>query len=186
MRRDLGDLSTEGHLGDLADLDRRPTLDVVRALNDEDHRVAPAVGAAAEAIAAAVDAIVERLRGGGRVIYAGAGAAGGAAVLDASEWGPTFDTGDQVVALLAGAATGDVEAAEDDARGGPRGRARGGRRRRATWWSRSPPAAARRTRSAPSRPRPRWAPAPSASCATRARRSPRRSTTRSSWSSAPR
>jgi N-acetylmuramic acid 6-phosphate etherase len=116
--RDLGDLSTEGHLDGLADLDRRPTLDVVLALNEEDHRVAPAVGVAAEAIAAAVDAIVEQLRAGGRVVYVGAGAAGGAAVLDASEWGPTFDTGDQVVALLAGAATGDVEAAEDDADAG--------------------------------------------------------------------
>ena len=55
------------------------------------------------AIAAAIDAIVERLRGGGRLIYVGAGSSGRIAALDADECEATFSTEPgQVVALVAG------------------------------------------------------------------------------------
>ena len=53
--------------------------------------------------------IVKRLRGGGRLVYVGAGTSGRLAELDALECGPTFGT-DQVVAIVA-----PSDEVEDDA-----------------------------------------------------------------------
>jgi N-acetylmuramic acid 6-phosphate etherase len=79
---------------------------------------------AAPAIAAAIDAIAERMGAGGRLIYAGAGTAGRIGMLDAVECPPTFNTGPgEVVALLAGgdnAFRGATEGAEDDVETAPR------------------------------------------------------------------
>src|SRR5205823_14435034 len=74
--------ATERARVDLGDLDLRPTLGLVRLINGEDATVAEAVGAAAPELAAAIDAIVERLRGGGRLIYVGAGTSGRLAALE--------------------------------------------------------------------------------------------------------
>ena len=110
---------TEGRDARLADLDQRPTVDVVRALNDANATVLDALRCAEDAIAGLVDAVAPLC---GRVVYAGAGSAGQMAVADAAEWGPTFSVPDGgVVALLAGAALppGPArEAAEDDAAAG--------------------------------------------------------------------
>src|SRR5438067_3609793 len=81
---------TEAARVELRDLDLRPTLELVRVINAEDETVAEAVAHAAPQLAAAIDAIVERLRAGGRVIYVGAGSSGRLAALDAAECGPTF------------------------------------------------------------------------------------------------
>ena len=98
-------------------LDRMSAMQIVRLMNREDRKVAAAVGRALPAIARAVDAIVKRLRGGGRLIYVGAGSSGRMAVLDAAECPPTFGTSPKLVqALIAGgrpAVTGAVEGAED-------------------------------------------------------------------------
>jgi len=99
---------------DLSDLDLRPTRELVRLLNAEDRTVPEAVGIATDAIAGAIDAIVERLRRGGRLVYVGAGTSGRLAALDASECEPTFGTRPgQVVALVAA-----DDATEDDAAAG--------------------------------------------------------------------
>ena len=86
-------------------------------MNREDRKVAAAVGRAIPAIARAVDVIVKAIRGGGRLIYVGAGSSGRIAVLDAAECPPTFGTSPKLVrALIAGgrrAVTGAVEGAED-------------------------------------------------------------------------
>jgi N-acetylmuramic acid 6-phosphate etherase len=109
-----GERATEAIRADLADLDLRPTSDLVRLLNSEDRTVPDAVGAAAEAIAGAIDAIVDRLRQGGRLVYVGAGTSGRLAELDAAECVPTFGVEEgRVVAVVA---AGD--AAEDDASAG--------------------------------------------------------------------
>jgi N-acetylmuramic acid 6-phosphate etherase len=93
-----------------ADLDLRPTRDLVRLLNEEDATVAAAVAEAGDALADAIDAIAERLARGGRLVYAGAGTSGLLAALDASECGPTFGSPrEEVSAVVA-----DDEAAEDD------------------------------------------------------------------------
>jgi N-acetylmuramic acid 6-phosphate etherase len=69
------------------------------------------------AIAQAVEAIVQRIENGGRLIYVGAGSSGRIATLDASECPPTFGTPPELVqALIAGgkrAMTQAVEGAED-------------------------------------------------------------------------
>ena len=100
--------TTERHRVELHDLDLRPTAELVRLINDEDHTVASAVAGGADAIGAVIDAIVERLEAGGRLVYVGAGSSGRAAEADAAECGPTFST-DQILAV-----TSTEEAAEDD------------------------------------------------------------------------
>ena len=105
-----------------ADLDTLETLELLRRINEEDASVAAAVGAELGSIAAAVDAIVPRMREGGRLHYFGAGTSGRLAVLDAAEIPPTFSTPpDLVVGHVAGgtrALTEAVEEAEDDAAAG--------------------------------------------------------------------
>jgi N-acetylmuramic acid 6-phosphate etherase len=100
-----------------ARLDELPTRELVKLMNDEDALVAPAVGRELDAIARAIDAAVERMRGGGRLVHVGAGTSGRLGVLDAAECPPTFGTPhEQVVALIAGgdrAVTRAVEGAED-------------------------------------------------------------------------
>lgn len=75
---------------------------------------------AADAIAAAADAAAARLRGGGRIAYAGAGTSGRLAVQDGVELTPTYDWPEvRLVFFLAGgpqAMMRGVEGAEDDAR----------------------------------------------------------------------
>ena len=114
---DLGALLTEQHRGELADLDVRPTLELVRLMNREDASVPSAVAAAAPAIARAIDGITARLAAGGRLVYQGAGSAGRLGILDAAECGPTFNT-DQVVAVMAGGerAVGTPAEALEDSR----------------------------------------------------------------------
>jgi N-acetylmuramic acid 6-phosphate etherase len=98
-------------------LDRITTQQIVRLMNREDKKVAAAVGRQLPAIARAVDAIVDGIRKGGRLIYVGAGSSGRMAVLDAAECPPTFGTSPKLVqAIIAGgrpAVTGAVEGAED-------------------------------------------------------------------------
>src|SRR4029079_7479549 len=69
-------VSTEAARPDLADLDLRSTRDLVRLLNDEDATVPAAVADAGDALSTAIDAIVARMRRGGRLVYAGAGTSG--------------------------------------------------------------------------------------------------------------
>lgn len=99
-------------------IDTLPTLDMLALINAEDQRVAQAVHDELPNIAAAVDAISERMQRGGRLIYIGAGTSGRLGVLDASECPPTFGTPPElVVGLIAGgdvALTDAIEGAEDD------------------------------------------------------------------------
>ncbi len=107
------DLGTEARDANGADLDLRSTIELVELMNAADATVAAAVGAAAGDIAALIDAVAERLRTGGRLVYAGAGTSGRLAALDAAECEPTFAV--SVTALVAP----DGEA-EDDRDGGAR------------------------------------------------------------------
>jgi N-acetylmuramic acid 6-phosphate etherase len=116
-------LATEAR-GPADDYHLRSTSELVELMNTGDRAVPAAVGAATEAIAAVIDAIVERLEQGGRLVYAGAGSSGRIAALDADECEATFSTEPgQVVAIVAGgmlAAPLEQEAAEDDADAGRR------------------------------------------------------------------
>lgn len=114
----LTSMATERVRTDLADLDLRSVTEIAEVMNAGDQGVALAVREIIPQIAAAVDAISERLARGGRLIYAGAGTAGRLGVLDASECPPTFNTDPaMVVGLIAGgptALTNAIEGAEDD------------------------------------------------------------------------
>ncbi|MFF4967366.1 N-acetylmuramic acid 6-phosphate etherase [Streptomyces sp. NPDC003674] len=119
LRSELESLTTEAFRPELAEIDRLPTLDIARLMNGEDAGVPAAVAARLPQIAAAIDAVAERMARGGRLVYAGAGTAGRLGVLDASECPPTFNTEPgQVAGLIAGgpeAMVTSVEGAEDSA-----------------------------------------------------------------------
>ena len=113
----LASLATEGRNPRTEFIDTLPTEAMVRLINDEDARVVAAVRLESAAIAAAIDATVDRLRTGGRLIYVGAGTSGRLGVLDASECPPTFNAPPGlVVGLIAGgdrALRHSIENAED-------------------------------------------------------------------------
>ena len=86
-----------------AEIDKLPTIEAIRLINDEDKKVAEAVEKVLPEIAASVDKIVERLRNGGRLFYVGTGTSGRLGVLDASEIPPTFGVSyDLVQGIMAG------------------------------------------------------------------------------------
>jgi N-acetylmuramic acid 6-phosphate etherase len=109
----LARLGTEAVRPDLRDLDQRSTADLVRLALDEHHAVDAALEHAAPAMVTAVDAVAERMRRGGRLVYLGAGTPGRLAALDAAECPPTYgvDPG-LVVALVAGGEVGIVRSTE--------------------------------------------------------------------------
>ncbi|WP_052462172.1 N-acetylmuramic acid 6-phosphate etherase [Nigerium massiliense] len=115
---DLSGLTTERSDPRFGELDRLTTREAAALMNSEDAGVPAAVAEKLDEIAAAVDAIAERMGRGGRLLYAGAGTAGRLGVLDASECPPTFSTDPtQVVGIIAGgptALTTAIEGAEDD------------------------------------------------------------------------
>ena len=144
---------TEDHVSGRSDLDLRSTLDLVELINEEDAGVPAAVRSAARPLAAAIDAIAERLESGGRLIYVGAGSSGRLAAVDAAECGPTFGVPpEQMVVLVAGGVAALAvaqEAAEDDEIAGARDVEARERAASATPSSCSRRAAARPTWSAP-------------------------------------
>jgi N-acetylmuramic acid 6-phosphate etherase len=103
-------------------IDKLPTLEALRIINNEDKKVAEAVEKVLPSIARAVDAIVERFKRGGRLFYIGAGTSGRLGVLDAAECSPTFGVSpDMVQGVIAGgyeASYRPVEASEDDREAG--------------------------------------------------------------------
>ena len=125
MRRKTSGMSesfpgTESSGAHLA-LETLSTGELLRAINAEDRRVADAVAAALPAIGRVVDAIVPRIRRGGRVFYLGAGTSGRLGVLDASEIPPTYGAENVFVGIIAGgdgALRTSSEGAEDDEEAG--------------------------------------------------------------------
>src|SRR5207237_5369238 len=94
---------TEAENPRTVEIARLPTEGIVRLMNEEDARVAEAVGQVLADVARAVDAIVERLRAGGRLFYVGTGTSGRLGVLDAAECPPTFGVAPELVqGIIAG------------------------------------------------------------------------------------
>ena len=112
---DLDELVTESQSADDTGLDLRSTSELVALVNRHDATVPAAVAAAAEVVTETVDAVVERLRAGGRLVYVGAGSSGRQAEADTAECAATFSIAPgQVVAVFAG----EDDAAEDDEEAG--------------------------------------------------------------------
>lgn len=90
MRDNYDKLKTEGRNPRTTDIDKLPTLDMVKLINDENRAVEDGIEEALPEIAAAVDMISEAIAAGGHVIYVGCGTSGRLGILDASECPPTF------------------------------------------------------------------------------------------------
>lgn len=99
-------------------LEQMSTADLLRNMNTEDRGVPVAIGEVIPNIETLVDAIVERMRRGGRLFYLGAGTSGRLGIVDASECPPTFGVPQgMVIGIIAGgdsAIRKAVEFAEDD------------------------------------------------------------------------
>jgi N-acetylmuramic acid 6-phosphate etherase len=110
---DRGHLLTEQANPLSARLDQLPTPALVELFCRNDLEPQRAVAEAAPALTAAVEAITERLRRGGRLFYLGAGTSGRLGVLDAAECPPTFCTPPELVqGVLAGGAPALLRSSE--------------------------------------------------------------------------
>ena len=99
----LETLATEQPNSHSQHIDSVSTEDMLRIINEEDHKVADAVGAIIPAIAKAVDTIADKLRHGGRLFYMGSGTSGRLGILDAVECPPTYSTDpERIQGLIAG------------------------------------------------------------------------------------
>lgn len=99
-------------------LENMSTKELLNSINKEDQKVALAVKEVIPQIEKLIDAIVLKMKTGGRLFYIGAGTSGRLGILDASECPPTFGvTDDKVIGLIAGGDTAirkAVENAEDN------------------------------------------------------------------------
>ena len=103
-------------------LESKDVGELLHLIHEEDKKVLPAIENVIPNIQIFVEALVKRMKQGGRLFYLGAGTSGRLGVVDASEIPPTFGVGHGVViGLIAGgdgAIRKAVEYAEDDAEQG--------------------------------------------------------------------
>ncbi len=112
----IRNLGTEQRNEKTLNLDSLSTLEIVEIMNEEDLNVVAAVKKALPRIVRVVEAMVETLKNGGRIIYVGAGTSGRTGIIDAVECGPTFGCTTEFLGLIAGgnnAVFKAVEGAED-------------------------------------------------------------------------
>jgi len=103
MTPPLSTLLTEQPNPHSAHIDRLPTVDMLRVINDEDRKIADSITPELPQIALAIEGIVEAFQNDGRLFYIGAGTSGRLGVLDASECPPTFNVPPQLVqGIIAG------------------------------------------------------------------------------------
>lgn len=113
----IKDLITEQRNPNTMHIDTMSTLEMVKTINQEDHKVADAVEKESARIAKAIDLAAANYSKGGRLIYIGAGTSGRLGVLDAAELVPTYGIkADRAIGLIAGGQSAmevAVEGAED-------------------------------------------------------------------------
>jgi N-acetylmuramic acid 6-phosphate etherase len=99
-------------------LESMPATEILRCMNAEDQTVAKAVEQVLTPLSVLVDSIADKMLGGGRLFYIGAGTSGRLGIVDASECPPTFGVQQGlVIGIIAGgdsAIRKAVEHAEDD------------------------------------------------------------------------
>lgn len=109
----LKTLATETINQNSINIDILPTIEKLKIINEEDHKVAEAIGQELPVIAKAVDAITQSMKQGGRLIYMGAGTSGRLGILDAVECPPTYGVDyNTVVGLIAGGKEAFIKAQE--------------------------------------------------------------------------
>jgi N-acetylmuramic acid 6-phosphate etherase len=114
----LNSLSTEKRNKKSMKVDISSVKDILLTINNEDKRVAIAVGKELAHIEEAVKLVVKSLKSNGRLIYVGAGTSGRLGILDATECPPTFGTDPRTVqGIMAGGKSAvfrSQEGSEDD------------------------------------------------------------------------
>jgi len=115
-------IRTESRNPNSTHIDKMTPAEMVRVMQQANREVAEAVELASPAVAAAIEAVSERMNKGGRLFYMGCGTSGRLGVLDASECPPTYGVSpDLVVGIIAGgdgALRRSQEGVEDDAEQG--------------------------------------------------------------------
>lgn len=100
------------------DLSNLSVSGILKAINEEDRKVAIAVNNALPQIEKFINALVPKMQDGGRLFYIGAGTSGRLGIVDASECPPTFGVPQgMVIGIIAGgdgAIRKAVEFAEDN------------------------------------------------------------------------
>ncbi|TFB13564.1 N-acetylmuramic acid 6-phosphate etherase [Candidatus Marinimicrobia bacterium MT.SAG.4] len=113
----MATLTTEQRNPKSMEVDALSVREILELINNEDKLVAEAVNKEIDNIELAVNYVVEALREGGRLIYAGAGTSGRLGILDATEIPPTFSADPNMVqGIIAGgmdALVRSIEGAED-------------------------------------------------------------------------
>ena len=103
---DIQTVITEQRNPNSTDIDLKSIAEIVDIFHEEDSKAVEAVASQSDAIAFAVEIIVDAFSQGGRLFYIGAGTSGRLGVLDASECPPTFSTEPEMVqGIIAG---GDI------------------------------------------------------------------------------
>ena len=114
----IKDLTTEQRNPNSLHIDSATPLEIVKIINQEDKKIADAVGTQDKEIAKAIEYASKRYREGGRLIYVGAGTSGRLGILDAVELVPTYRINpERAIGLIAGGQSAmfrAVEGAEDD------------------------------------------------------------------------
>ena len=111
-------LPTEQRNPRTLDLDRLPLPTLLRRMHQEDLRAVRAISAALPQVERAIRLVTAALRGGGRLVFIGAGTSGRLGVLEAAECPPTFHTLPSLVQAIHAGGRGAVfrsrEGVEDD------------------------------------------------------------------------
>lgn len=114
---DLSKLTTENRNQASLSIDQMTSSQIVTVINQEDQKVADAIKLVQGEVAEAIDAISERFKAGGRLIYIGAGTSGRLGALDAIELTPTYSVSPtRAFGIMAGGQAAmftAVEGAED-------------------------------------------------------------------------
>lgn len=107
-------MATEHFSTRFQDLDTWPSLDILSAFYEGQLAAVAAVRSSLPAIAAAAEDASQRLRRGGRLVYAGAGTSGRIGVQDGTELPPTFNwPDDKLIYLIAGGEGAIMKAVEN-------------------------------------------------------------------------
>jgi len=81
----------------------KPTEEILRIINQEDSKIPDLVAGEISKISEAVEASIDAILGGGRVIFVGAGTSGRLGVIEAAELPPTFGvSSDLFISVMAG------------------------------------------------------------------------------------
>ncbi len=114
---DRGHIATEQIHSTTTELDLLSTKECVALLSKDHNQAVMAVEQAAPQISTFIDALIPKIKDGGRLIYIGCGTSGRLGVLDAAECPPTYRTDPEMVqGIIAGgydAMVRSIEGAED-------------------------------------------------------------------------